>query len=76
MIHIGLPAGTPAWIIGISLAGVLLIGLIYGLVRLVRAALPATSAERLNWWRYYWEHRRDLRHDRWRRRDQRRLRRH
>ena len=75
MVHISMPAETPAWLIVISLTGALLIGLTYGLVRLVRAALPDTPAERLNWWVQYWKHRRNLRRDRWERRDQLRLRR-
>ena len=41
VIRVILPAGAPVWVVGISLAGVLLIGLIFGLARLTRAALPA-----------------------------------
>jgi hypothetical protein len=73
--HVSLPAGAPAWTIGLSILGPTLIALIYGLVRLVRAALPETPAERLDWWWYYWQHRRDLRHDRWEQRERRRERR-
>ena len=40
----------PLCVVSISLAGVLLIGLVFGLARLTRAALPATPAERLDWW--------------------------
>ncbi len=65
MIRISLPAGAPVWVVSISLAGVLLIGLVFGLARLTRAALPTTPAERLDWWKCYWQHRRDLRRDRW-----------
>lgn len=71
MIRVVLPAGAPTWAVCISLAGVLLIGLVFGLARLTRAALPATPPERLDWWKCYWQHRRDLRCDRWRRHEQR-----
>src|SRR5271170_7819478 len=64
------------WAVGISLAGVVLIGLILGLARLTRAALPGTPAERVEWWKCYWRHRRALRRDRWRRHEQRRAWRH
>ena len=72
MIRVILPAGAPVWAVGISLAGVVLIGLILGLARLTRAALPGTPAERVEWWKCYWRHRRALRRDRWRRHEQRR----
>ncbi len=65
MIRISLPAGAPVWVMSISLVGVLLIGLVFGLARLTRAALPTTPAERLDWWKCYWQHRRNLRRDRW-----------
>lgn len=39
VIHINLPVGAPMWVVSISLAGVLLIGLVFGLARLTRAAL-------------------------------------
>jgi hypothetical protein len=76
VIHISLPAGTPMWLVGVSLCGVLLMGVVYGLVRLIRVALPETPAERLDWWKSFWKYRRDLRHDRWKRHEQRRARRH
>jgi hypothetical protein len=71
MIHVSVPAGTPQWIIALSLVGAVLIGLCYVLVRLVRAALPETSVERRIWWEDYWNYRRDLRRERYRRRDRR-----
>lgn len=71
MIRLSLPAGAPTWAVGVSIAVVLLTGLIVGLAWLARAALPATPAERLDWWKCYWQHRRDLRRDRWRRHVQR-----
>jgi hypothetical protein len=74
MIHISLPAGTPAWVVVISLVGVFLIALCFGLVRMLRAALPDTPGERLDWWKSFWDHRSKLRHDRWERQDRRRLR--
>jgi hypothetical protein len=74
VVRISLPPGAPTWLVGLSLAGILLVGLVYALVRLVRVALPDSPAERLDWWKSFWRHRRDLRHDRWRRRDQRRVR--
>jgi hypothetical protein len=36
--------------------------------------LPDNSADRLSWWTQYWSHRRELRHDRWKRRDEQRAR--
>jgi hypothetical protein len=69
--HITLPAGAPTWTVGLSILGPMLIALVYGLVRLARATLPDTPAERLAWWRYYWQYRRDLRRDRWKQREQR-----
>jgi hypothetical protein len=75
VIRISLPAGSPTWLISLWFAGVALIGLLLGLVRLVRAALPG-AAERLDWWKYFWAHRRQLRRERWIRREQRRDRRH
>jgi hypothetical protein len=75
VIHISLPAGAPAWVVGVSLAGVVLTGLAYCLVRLVRAVLPDTSTERLYWWEAFWKYRRDLRNDRWARQELRRARR-
>jgi hypothetical protein len=33
MIRINLPVGAPMWVVSISLAGVLLIGLVFGLAR-------------------------------------------
>jgi len=53
--HISLPAGTPPWAAGIVLGAAVLIGLGYCIACLVRAALPASSVERLNWWMHYWE---------------------
>ncbi len=38
MVRINLPVGAPMWVVSISLAGVLLIGLVFGLARLTRAA--------------------------------------
>ena len=73
MIHVSLPPGAPTWVVGLSLAGAVLIGLSYCLVRLVRAALPDAPAERLDWWKAFWRYRRDLRRDRWRRRELRRI---
>jgi hypothetical protein len=69
MIHVGLPTGAPMWLVGIFLASALLVGL-------VRALLPQTPAERLDWWKSYWQYRRALRRDRWRRHEQRRAERH
>lgn len=74
--HISLPAGAPTWAVGLSLLCPVLVTLIYGLGRLARAVLPDTSAERLAWWKYYWQYRRDLRRDRWKQREQRWARRH
>ena len=62
--------------ISLSLACALLVSLVDGSVRLARAALPASSADRVNWWKRHWKHRRNIRRDRWRRRDQRYMRRH
>lgn len=76
MVHVALPSGTPSWILVLAVSGALLIGVLYGLVRLVRAALPDTSDGRVAWWRLFWEHRRILRRDRWRRHQQRHARRH
>lgn len=76
MIHITIPADTPTWVIVISLTGVFLIALVSGLTLLARTVLPKTSAGRLNWWKEFWKHRSNLRHERWERRDQRRLQRH
>ena len=76
MIRIDLPAGAPGWLAATSLASVLLIGLIYSLAWLIRGVLPTTPAERLDWWKYYWQHRRELRRDRWRRHDRRNALRH
>lgn len=76
MIHISLPSATPIWIVGLSLGGTFVIGSLCALVRLARAALPVASVDRLDWWTHYWEHRRDLRHERWKRRDERHLRRY
>lgn len=70
MIHISLPAGTPTWIAILALVGGVLLGLALALVRLVRAVLPDTPAERLSWWKAFWKYRRDLRQDRWRRRQE------
>ena len=61
--HVSLPAGAPAWAIGLSILGPVLAVLVYGLARLVRAALPDASADRLEWWRCYWQYRRELRQD-------------
>ncbi len=76
MIRINLPVGAPMWVVSISLAGILLIGLVFGLARLTRAALPATPAERLDWWKCYWQHRRNLRRDRWQQHERRHASRH
>ncbi len=74
MIHISLPSAAPIWIVGLSLGGTFVISLFCALVRLARAALPVESADRLDWWDHYWKHRRDLRLERWKRRDERHLR--
>jgi hypothetical protein len=58
------------WGVMLSCAGVILVGVIYGLVRLVRVMLPDTSADRLSWWMHYWEHRRELRQGRWKHQDE------
>jgi hypothetical protein len=41
------------WVIGLALAATLALGMLFGLVKLVRAALPDTPAERLDWWKYF-----------------------
>jgi hypothetical protein len=76
VIHVSLPAGTPLWWVILSCIGIIILGVIYGLVRLVRVLLPDTSADRLSWWLHYWEHRRELRQDRWKRQDERQAKRH
>jgi hypothetical protein len=72
MIHISLSNATPLWVVAISLAGTLLICLILSLSRLVRSVFPQTAAGRLEWWKSFWKYRRDLRRDRWKRREIRR----
>lgn len=74
MVHISLPGATPIWIVGLSIGGMFVTSSLCALVRLARAALPAASADRLDWWTHYWDHRRDLRRERWKRRDERHLR--
>jgi hypothetical protein len=74
VIHMSLPAGAPVWLMSLSCVGIILIGVIYSMVRLARAMLPDSSADRLSWWTEYWSHRRELRHDRWKRRDEQRAR--
>jgi len=76
MMHIVFPASAPTWIIAVSVLGPGVISLTYGVARLARIILPSTSAERLTWWKYFWQARRDLRHDRWMHREQRWARRH
>ena len=67
VVRIILPGWTPAWVVVAGVLGALLVAAVYALVRLVRVALPATSAERLDWWRDFWLYRRELRRDRWER---------
>jgi len=74
--YIGLPAETPTWVIGLSVLGSVLIASVYGLARLARTVLPTTSAERLAWWKVFWQYRRDFRRDRWAQRENRWARRH